>query len=127
MPSPEGEHQRHSDDERRQEEEPLAYYRAARFVEERLAARVYGEVQSAIQGTPCDLSAYRLLIDRVSHVTVIGDEPPTELDEALANVLSLGDATELPTTVVQALLERRRNASRLGPWVERHHRPGQPP
>jgi hypothetical protein len=83
-------------------------------------------VQDAIQGTPCDLSAYRFLIDRVAHVSVVGEPPPDALDRQLATALAAGEATELSPNVLAMLMERRRRANRLGPWVEGHYRPGQP-
>jgi hypothetical protein len=126
MPSPEGEPRSGHDQSPRREDEPIPYYRAARFVEENLAARVYAEVQDTIHGTPCDLSAYRLLIDRVPHVTVVGAPPPDALDQRLTAALAAGEAADLPANVVAMLLERRRQANHLGPWVEGHYRPGQP-
>lgn len=127
MPSSEREpHFSGRDHEPRHEEDPVSYQRAARFGEDRLAARVYSRAQDAIHDTPCDLSVYRLLIDRVSHVAVVGTPPPAELDQELAMILAPGEPANLPAQVLALLSERRRQAGRLGPWVERHHRPGQP-
>jgi hypothetical protein len=126
MPSPEGGYARGPDDTPRREEEPRPYYRAARFAEEHHAARVYARLQDAILGTPCDLSVYRLLIDRISHVTIVGEPPPAEFDRQVAESLAVGEGVELTQEVLALLLERRRRANRLAPWVERHHRPGRP-
>ena len=73
-----------------------------------------------------DLSAYRFLLDRISHAAVLGAPPPEQLDRTTRRLLATGEPTTLPKQVLQTLRQRRARQIRLGPWVERHHRPGQP-
>ena len=110
------------------EQEPVPYYRAAKFERERHAKRAYFKCQETVlrAHSEADLSTYRLLLDQVSHVIVLGEPPPEELDRRLQRILSRGEATTLPADVLHLLQERRTQASQLGPWVERHFRPGQP-
>ena len=122
MPSPEqprgGEHQ---------EQEPELYHRVARFPGERSAGRAYGQLQSTLYArTDCDLSVYRLLLDRIYHVAVLGLPPPPDLERRVQRALSRGTPTTLPPEVLQELVERRAQSIRLGPWVERHVRPEPP-
>jgi hypothetical protein len=74
--------------------------------------------------TPCDLSAYRFLLDQVPHVAVLGAPPPPDLDDALAQLLATGAPATLPSAVHQALTARRQQLGRHGPWTEGHYRPG---
>lgn len=126
MPTPEngygGSHERSAG----REHEPVTYHRAARFREEWRAARTYRVLQETIRGAACDLSAYRLLIDQVSHVIAIGEPPEEALDQQIAEILADGQPAELPPEVVTLLRERREQAGRLGPWVEGHVRPVPP-
>lgn len=128
MPSPErgGGSLDQPDQQPATEHEPTPYQRAARCAADRPAMRAYTQAQDAVFTTDCDLSVYRLLIDQVSHVAVVGTAPPPALDARLARILATGEPVALPATVVQQLLERRAQARRQGPWVERHYRPGKP-
>lgn len=104
-----------------------AYYQAARFERERLAKKAYFRAQEIIFHAPkVDLSAYRFLLNHISHVVVIGEPPPTELDRRLRKILATGQPTSLPSDILQLLVERRAQAAQHGEWVERHYRPGQP-
>ena len=107
---------------------PDPYCQAARFPSERKAGRAYFRVQEALYKRPdCDLSSYRLLLNRVPHVTVLGLPPPEELDRTIRKILAAGEPTTLPAEVITTLLQRRAEQISLGhPWLERHHRPGQP-
>jgi hypothetical protein len=121
MPSPE----RPSDGAPR-EQEPVPYYKVARFRGERPAGQAYAQAQAAIfRAEDCDLSAYRMQINRVWHVTVLGQSPPQELDERLTRILARGEPATLPDDVLRLLQERRAQAAKQGLWVERHHRPGE--
>ena len=102
------------------------YIEAARFASERQAGRAYFRVQEALYRTECDLSTYRLLLNQVPHVAVLGAPPPEDLDRTIRKILSSGEPATLPAEVIATLVERRAEQIRLGPWVERHHRPGQP-
>jgi hypothetical protein len=106
---------------------PGLYLQAARFRSERKAERAYFRAQEALYQAPeCDLSAYRFLLERISHVAVLGTPPPEELDRTIRKILASGEPAALPEEVLTLLLQRRAEQIRLGPWVERHHRPGQP-
>ena len=125
MPSPEHGPSGPAEQPRHPEQEPVPYHRTARFADERVASTVYAAVQDAIFAGPAnDLSAYRFLLDQVSHVTVLGEPPPAELAKALQALLARGDPAALPRCVLQALTDRRRRMSRQGPWLEGHYRPG---
>ena len=127
MPSPEhgGPHPGEPS-HREQEHEPVPYHRAARFADERRSARTYRSVQDALFAAACDLSAYRVLINRVPHVAVVGEPPPADLDRRLDHLLAAGEPVALPDAVLTTLAARRAQAARLGPWIEGHHRPGTP-
>ena len=105
--------------------EPPPYYRAARFSGEKPAGRAYNQAQETIFTAPdCELSAYRFHLDRVWHVAVVGEQPPQELERQLEKILSRGQPTTLPELLLRTLEQRRVQATRLGPWIEGHYRPG---
>ena len=109
-----------------QEREPAPYERAARFGDERTASRAYTAAQRAIFiGPPNDLSTYRLQLNRIWHVAVLGEPPPAVLARELDSILAAGNPATLPAAVLAALWERRLQAIRRAPWSERHYRPGQ--
>src|SRR5690242_15677519 len=99
MPSPErgGQGPDEPDHQPRFEREPTPYLRAARFAGEQPAREAYVQARAAIfTGPPNDLSAYRLQLDRVFHVAVVGSRPPAELDERILAILRAGEPTTLP-------------------------------
>lgn len=126
MPSPERHQGGPPEGPHRQEPQPIAYQRVARFTGERAAAQAYTQAQDAIFAAPCDISAYRFLLDRVSHVALIGAPPPAELDQHLGMLLAEGTPVTLPRGVLIALVERRRQMRQRGLWTEGHYRPGRP-
>jgi hypothetical protein len=102
------------------------YYRAARFASEADAGQTYFKAQDAIFRDPDnDLSAYRLQLNLVWHVAVLGAQPPRRLDRQLRRILAAGDPTTLPAEVLELLLKRRAGAARPGSWVEKHQWPGE--
>jgi hypothetical protein len=124
MPFPEGE-QRPHELEGRQEQEQIPYFKAARFKSERPAKKAYFRAQDILFKTPdCDISAYRFLIKQIWHVALPGDPPPEDLEKKLQSILARGEATSLPPDVLKLLTERRNQATKQAPWVERHYRPG---
>ncbi len=126
MPSPEHGPTGPSEQPRQPEQEPVPYHRTARFAGEQPAGHAYAAAQRAIfEGPPNDLSAYRFQLDRLYHVAVLGETPPTALDHQLTDILASGEPAELPAAILRLLTERRAQATRQGPWVERHHRPGE--
>src|SRR5437899_9507681 len=109
----------------RNDEQPERYVCAARFPTERKAGRAYFQAQEAIFTADCDLSAFRLQLNRVYHVAVLGRTPTAEVDQRLRIILAAGEPATLPEDVLKLLEERRARATEQGPWVERHYRPGQ--
>lgn len=99
---------------------------AAKFEAESPAASVYFKAQETVFRNDCDLSVYRFKLREVSHVAILGESPAPELQAQLADLLAAGTAVQLPNDIVSALLQRRTQAKRVGPWVEGHYRPGRP-
>ncbi len=106
------------------EQEGTPYFLAAKFPNERAAGRVYFQIQKLIDSPDADLSAYRLQLQGVWHVAVVGDAPGSELAEELAKWMSNGEPAELPSDALDFLRQRRAEQIKHGPWVERHYRPG---
>ena len=101
------------------------YIRAARFVGEQPAGRAYRALQQAIfTAAPNDLSVYRVQLDGVFHVVVVGVHPAPALEQRLTAILAAGEATALPATVQHALLARRAQVALHHEWWEGHYRPG---
>jgi hypothetical protein len=89
---------------------------------DRLSGRIYQKLQRAIFESACDLSVYRFKFDDAWHIVVLGETPPTALEEKLTALLASGDPVSLPLEVANALAVRRSEAIRFGPWVEGHYR-----
>ena len=102
------------------------YHQAARFVGDDPAGVAYAAAQEAIfaHAGEVDLSAYRFLLDRVVHVLVLGEPPPTALHDELRAILATGEPATIPEDVLKLLNARRAQATEAGPWVEGHYRPG---
>ncbi|MBI4319709.1 MAG: hypothetical protein HY675_14570 [Chloroflexi bacterium] len=80
--------------ESRQEIEPLPYYRAARFSGERPAGSAYFQAQALIFDTPdSDLSVYRLQLNYVWHVAVLGEQPHEVLQHQIDAILFTGGSS----------------------------------
>jgi hypothetical protein len=102
------------------------YYQASRFASEADAGQTYFKAPDALlHGPPNDLSAYRLQLDQIWHVAVVGAQPPRALDRRLRRILAAGDPTTLPPGVLELLHQRRARSTQLGPWVEKHQWPGE--
>jgi hypothetical protein len=126
MPSPEGRGgQPQPAGEPNKEREPGLYYMAARFSSELPAKLSYTQAQELIfRDRKADLSAYRFLLDQVSHVAIVGTQPHERLQNKLEKILSCGEPTSLPDDIVNALHQRRTEMKQQGSWVEGHYRPG---
>lgn len=131
MTSPEGEKRRPRgrtvpEQSAKPEGEGGLWYRAARYASEQPSATAYAQAQDTIFHNECDLSAYRMVLDQVWHVAVLGGVPAeVALQERIEQILyAQGTHTTLPDDVLTILDERRQQARQLGPWVEGHHRPG---
>jgi len=108
----------------REHESLPSYLEVARFIGERPAGRAYHQLQDAIFRSPaCDLSVFRLILDRQWQVAVLGSPPAELLDRRIRQILARGVPTSLPPEILTTLHRRRAEATRLGPWVEGHHRP----
>ena len=102
------------------------YHQAPRFAGEAPAGLAYFAAQDAIyaHAGKIDLSAYRFQLDRVYHVAVLGDPPPVELHDRLRAILAAGEPAQLPEDLLRFLTARRTEATKHGPWLEGHYRPG---
>jgi hypothetical protein len=101
----------------------IPYFKVARFTGERPAGRAYNQAQELIYRAPaCGLSVYRLQLEASWHVAVVGEEPQRKLQRRLEDILSTGEPTTLPEEILRELERRRAQATKLGPWVERHLR-----
>src|SRR5437868_1239838 len=102
------------------------YHQAARFADEALAEATYFAAQDVVfaHAGDIDLSAYRFQLNRVDHVVVLGEPPPSELHEQLRSVLAAGEPAVVPEDILRLLNARRATATQVGPWVEGHYRPG---
>jgi hypothetical protein len=100
----------------------LPYVQAARFSAERPAGRAYARARETIYQEDCDLSVYRFTLCEVFHVAILGRTPPERLDQTLRLILASGEPTSLPDDILKQLSQRRAQATRLGPWVERQAR-----
>ncbi len=112
------------------EEEPQPYSLAARYTDEQSSEQPYKEAQEVIfENEGLELSSYRLQLRRLDtspddwYVTIIGKQPPQEFDTQFRRILSTGELVTLPNEVLDYLLERRTQASKLGTWVEGHYKP----
>jgi hypothetical protein len=106
-----------------QEAQPQ-YAQAARYADEPEAGEAYFQAEAAIFGTNHELSAYRLKLEEIWHVAVLGDTPPEDFDQTIQAILSTGEPTALPPEILAYLNQRRLQARQLGSWVEGHYRPG---
>jgi hypothetical protein len=127
MPSPERGPVEPVGHPQREEHGPALYQRAARFAGEAPAGEAYFAAQRVLYETPrpTDLSVYRFQLDRLWHVAALGLLPPRPVLHAIEAILDTGQPADLPPAVWRAFQERRVQATRQAPWVERHHRPGE--
>ncbi len=106
---------------------PSQYQRASRFVGEHPAGQAYAAAQQVLYEAPeSGLSVFRLQLNRLWYVAALGLVPPVPVLTAIERILDTGEPADLPPPVWDMLRERRRQASRLGPWVERHSGPEPP-
>lgn len=108
------------------ESELPRYHQAARFGGEALAEVTYFAAQDIVFAHvgDIDLSAYRFQLNRVDHVVIVGDPPPADLHDQLRAVLAVGEPAVVPEDILRLLHARRATATKVGPWVEGHYRPG---
>jgi hypothetical protein len=99
------------------------YYLAARFQSLEKAGETYFPIQQIIfeAKDECDLSAYRIRIEDVWHVVVLGEKPPDELHVRIEAELTNGVLVTIREDALNYLQDRRAQAILLGPWVEAHY------
>lgn len=99
---------------------------ARRFPDEQTALAAYETTRDLLLTDDLEASAFRLTLDAVSYVTVLGErllaaEEANRIDEALR----LGDEAELPGPVVAELRRRRGSFKTTGfEFLERRTRNG---
>lgn len=103
------------------EQDSTPFCRAARFAGEQPAGLAYFQTQQLIFESDSDLSVYRLQLNRVWHVAILGQPPPENIALTLRLILSTGAPTVLPADLCRLLEERRAQAIKCGPWVEQHY------
>lgn len=126
MPSPEGRGGRPAQPgELNKELEQPPYSKAARFAGKKPARKAYFQAQEVIfQDTESELSAFRITLNAIYHVAVLGEQPSEETDQEITQILAQGMMTILPPEVTAALNARRLEMKQHGEWVEGHYRPG---
>lgn len=125
MPSPENPNSSPQESQLRNDKESSFYYEAARFPNEQFSGLIYFAVQEIVfNASEEDLSAYRFQLQQLWHVAALGTMPAEEVQEQIHQELSKGEIVELPDPIVNALYQRREQQTKLGSWVEGHHRPG---
>jgi hypothetical protein len=87
--------------------EDLSYCLAVRFANGERAERDYGQLRLLLRRADCNLSVYRVLLDDVPHIIVLGERPDKALGKLLGIALAAGESVELPPTVLAALMARR--------------------
>src|SRR5687767_698440 len=94
------------------EREVPRYHQAARFADEAQAELTYFAAQDIVftHAGDVDLSAYRFQLNRIDHVAVLGDPPPTALHDELQAILAAGKPAQLPEDVLTLLNARRQAA-----------------
>ncbi len=102
------------------------WYSAARYEAEPPSARAYFQAQETIYQSEDDLSAYRLMLEQIWHVAVLGGAPTeAAMQERIESILyAEGTPTQLPDEVLVYLFERRAEQIQQEPWMEGHYRPG---
>ena len=103
----------------------MAFVMAARFRTPKRAQAIYRQIERALyHGEPSDISVYNLILDNVPHVVVLGERPPTQMQEQVTRLLESGQVTDVPADVVATLRRRREQERGRGRWVAGHYRPG---
>jgi hypothetical protein len=103
-------------------QDAIPYYQAARFKDKKTAGAIYIVVQELIyQDIDCDLSAYRIKLNNVWHVIVIGAKPSERLHVEIEAQLTNGVLVTVDSDTLHFLMRRRGQATKLGPWIEVHY------
>jgi hypothetical protein len=115
---------RHQRKEQKEELLP-SYHQAARYPNEAASEASYDQARRTIYETPCDLATYRLVLmpDTLWHVVVLGDLPPDELRQRLADSLATGELVSVPNDLLIALNQHRKAQPTINGWAEHHALP----
>lgn len=70
----------------------------------------------------CDLSVYRMQLQDLWLVAVVGARPVNQIEHEVEGAISTGESITLAEPIIATLLARRAEATKRGPWVERHYR-----
>jgi hypothetical protein len=100
-----------------------SFYLAARFPTKAAAGAIYTPLQQIVydEQDMCDLSVYRLKLNDVWHVVVLGEKPSDVLYQRIEALLINGTLVTLRPEALQYLQARRAQATLLAPWVEAHY------
>ena len=101
----------------------IPYYQAARFPNKAKTGATYFPIQQMLfeAQDECDLSAFRLMLEGVWHVVVLGEKPPDKLHVRIEAELTKGVLVTIGEDALNFLQDRRAQAILLGPWVEIHY------
>jgi hypothetical protein len=81
---------------------------AFRFADFDEAGRAYERARDLIFGADLNASAYRVVLNGVAHVVVVGEDVPyPRLQQALPEICQKGELIDVPDEVVLALALRR--------------------
>lgn len=81
---------------------------AFRFADFDAAGRAYERARDLIFGDDLNASAYRVVINGVTHVIVVGEDVPSpRLQRALPEICHAGELTDVPDEIVLVLAIRR--------------------
>ena len=107
-------------------QQPVPYYRAARFASKDTAGRAYMPLQALVydEQNVCDLSVFRFRITEGWHVVVLGKKPSNALCIRIEALLAKGTLVTLASRpdVLDYLQRRRARAENIAPWVEVHYK-----
>jgi hypothetical protein len=79
------------------------YCRAARFPDQPSSESPYLQLQDLVFESDSDLSVFRFQLDNIWHIAVLGDHPGEDIDRRLEQLVSLGQATELDSDMLDFL------------------------
>jgi hypothetical protein len=93
------------------------------FPLKRQQEQIYTPLQQIVydEQDTCDLSVYRLKLNDVWHVVVLGEKPSDVLYQRIEALLTNGTLVTLRPDALQYLQARRAQATLLAPWVEAHY------
>lgn len=106
--------------------EPAGWLLVRRYPDESTALAVYDGVYGLLFTEDLDASVFRLSLNGLFHVAMIGEQPLASDDEHAVNAIfaTAGEPAELPAIAIDELRERRRAFKATGAgFFERRTRP----